>query len=170
MFHCRSMLLGIELSQILFASHSAWEGTYDLDNNAFSLLCLFNDQLHHFKLRTFARNLICVYSKKHMNDDPEHSEEKRKANIRSLKEMALLLRYPNYLFSLLLDQKLGCDKIIFETWFGIYLSLLIFVIYNVVAPSRIRLFGLSINSAYSYIFCHHFFLFPFSCNRSTIRG
>jgi len=126
--------------------------------------------LHHFKLRTFARNLICVYSKKHMNDDPEHSEEKRKANIRSLKEMALLLRYPNYLFSLLLDQKLGCDKIIFETWFGIYLSLLIFVIYNVVAPSRIRLFGLSINSAYSYIFCHHFFLFPFSCNRSTIRG
>lgn len=41
---------------------------------------------------SMGRNLICVYSKKHMNDDPEHSEEKRKANIRSLKEMALLLR------------------------------------------------------------------------------
>lgn len=39
------------------------------------------------------RNLICVYSKKHMNDVPELTEMKRKANTRSLKEMALLLRY-----------------------------------------------------------------------------
>jgi hypothetical protein len=72
-----------------------------------------------------------------MNDDPEHSEEKRKANIRSLKEMALLLRYPNYLFSLLLDQKLGCDKIIFETWFGIYLSLLIFAFIMWLLPQEL---------------------------------
>lgn len=41
----------------------------------------------------FYRNLICVYSKKHMLDDPELVEMKRKANTRSLKEMATLLRY-----------------------------------------------------------------------------
>lgn len=39
------------------------------------------------------RNLICVYSKKHMLDDPELIDMKRKANTRSLKEMATLLRY-----------------------------------------------------------------------------
>ncbi|XP_059440786.1 glycerol-3-phosphate acyltransferase ATS12, chloroplastic [Corylus avellana] len=38
------------------------------------------------------RNLLCVYSKKHMYDDPELVEMKKKANTRSLKEMALLLR------------------------------------------------------------------------------
>ncbi|CAJ2673347.1 unnamed protein product [Trifolium pratense] len=37
-------------------------------------------------------NLICVYSKKHMLDDPELMEIKRKANTPSLKEMATLLR------------------------------------------------------------------------------
>ncbi|XP_008238158.1 PREDICTED: glycerol-3-phosphate acyltransferase, chloroplastic [Prunus mume] len=41
---------------------------------------------------SMGRNLICVYSKKHMNDVPELTEMKRKANTRSLKEMALLLR------------------------------------------------------------------------------
>ncbi|XP_057417180.1 glycerol-3-phosphate acyltransferase, chloroplastic [Lotus japonicus] len=41
---------------------------------------------------SIGRNLICVYSKKHMLDDPELVEMKRKANTRSLKEMALLLR------------------------------------------------------------------------------
>ncbi|TXG54208.1 hypothetical protein EZV62_019464 [Acer yangbiense] len=41
---------------------------------------------------SMGRNLICVYSKKHMFDDPELAEMKRKANTRSLKEMALLLR------------------------------------------------------------------------------
>ncbi|KAG6636253.1 hypothetical protein I3843_11G097500 [Carya illinoinensis] len=41
---------------------------------------------------SMGRNLICVYSKKHMNDVPEFVEMKRKANTRSLKEMALLLR------------------------------------------------------------------------------
>ncbi|KAM0967320.1 hypothetical protein FF1_023003 [Malus domestica] len=41
---------------------------------------------------SMGRNLICVYSKKHMNDDPELADMKRKANTRSLKEMALLLR------------------------------------------------------------------------------
>ncbi|XP_050377267.1 glycerol-3-phosphate acyltransferase, chloroplastic isoform X2 [Argentina anserina] len=41
---------------------------------------------------SIGRNLICVYSKKHMNDVPELAEMKRKANTRSLKEMALLLR------------------------------------------------------------------------------
>ncbi|XVE57379.1 hypothetical protein DITRI_Ditri04bG0086800 [Diplodiscus trichospermus] len=41
---------------------------------------------------SIGRNLICVYSKKHMFDAPELAEMKRKANIRSLKEMALLLR------------------------------------------------------------------------------
>ncbi|KAJ0620522.1 putative glycerol-3-phosphate 1-O-acyltransferase [Helianthus annuus] len=39
------------------------------------------------------RNLLCVYSKKHMNDVPELADMKRRANTRSLKEMALLLRY-----------------------------------------------------------------------------
>ncbi|GKV10638.1 hypothetical protein SLEP1_g21978 [Rubroshorea leprosula] len=41
---------------------------------------------------SMGRNLICVYSKKHMLDVPELVEMKRKANTRSLKEMALLLR------------------------------------------------------------------------------
>ncbi|GMJ16044.1 ACYLTRANSFERASE 1 [Hibiscus trionum] len=41
---------------------------------------------------SMGRNLICVYSKKHMYDVPEHVEMKRRANTRSLKEMALLLR------------------------------------------------------------------------------
>ncbi|XP_022159428.1 glycerol-3-phosphate acyltransferase, chloroplastic [Momordica charantia] len=41
---------------------------------------------------SIGRNLICVYSKKHMFDVPELAEMKRKANTRSLKEMALLLR------------------------------------------------------------------------------
>ena len=47
------------------------------------------------------RNLICVYSKKHMYDVPELAEMKRKANMRSLKEMALLLRYLNAIVILL---------------------------------------------------------------------
>jgi glycerol-3-phosphate O-acyltransferase len=48
----------------------------------------------NFSLKHFfpIRNLICVYSKKHMNDYPELIEMKRKSNTRSLKEMALLLR------------------------------------------------------------------------------
>ncbi|CAL9079706.1 unnamed protein product [Musa textilis] len=41
---------------------------------------------------SMGRNLICVYSKKHMHDVPELVETKRRANTRSLKEMALLLR------------------------------------------------------------------------------
>ncbi|XP_062073496.1 glycerol-3-phosphate acyltransferase ATS12, chloroplastic isoform X2 [Humulus lupulus] len=41
---------------------------------------------------SMGRNLLCVYSKKHMFDVPELAEMKRKANTRSLKEMALLLR------------------------------------------------------------------------------
>ncbi|KAF3449308.1 hypothetical protein FNV43_RR10036 [Rhamnella rubrinervis] len=41
---------------------------------------------------SMGRNLICVYSKKHMFDVPELTEMKRKANTRSLKEMAMLLR------------------------------------------------------------------------------
>jgi len=41
---------------------------------------------------SMGRNLICVYSKKHMNDYPELIEMKRRSNTRSLKEMALLLR------------------------------------------------------------------------------
>ncbi|KDP30701.1 hypothetical protein JCGZ_16136 [Jatropha curcas] len=41
---------------------------------------------------SMGRNLICVYSKKHMNDVPELTEMKKRANIRSLKEMAILLR------------------------------------------------------------------------------
>ncbi|GMJ15110.1 ACYLTRANSFERASE 1 [Hibiscus trionum] len=41
---------------------------------------------------SMGRNLICVYSKKHMYDAPELADMKRKANIRSLKEMAMLLR------------------------------------------------------------------------------
>ncbi|KAK4758265.1 hypothetical protein SAY87_019566 [Trapa incisa] len=41
---------------------------------------------------SMGRNLICVYSKKHMFDVPELAEMKRRANTRSLKEMAVLLR------------------------------------------------------------------------------
>ncbi|XP_058085693.1 glycerol-3-phosphate acyltransferase ATS12, chloroplastic-like [Magnolia sinica] len=41
---------------------------------------------------SMGRNLLCVYSKKHMHDIPELTEMKKRANTRSLKEMALLLR------------------------------------------------------------------------------
>ncbi|PWA43531.1 Glycerol-3-phosphate O-acyltransferase, alpha helical bundle, N-terminal [Artemisia annua] len=41
---------------------------------------------------SMGRNLLCVYSKKHMNDVSELAEMKRMANTRTLKEMALLLR------------------------------------------------------------------------------
>ncbi|MCO5610298.1 hypothetical protein L7F22_064534 [Adiantum nelumboides] len=41
---------------------------------------------------SMGRNLLCVYSKKHINDEPELIDMKRKANARSLKELALLLR------------------------------------------------------------------------------
>lgn len=41
---------------------------------------------------SMGRNLLCVYSKKHMCDVPELVDMKRRANTRSLKEMALLLR------------------------------------------------------------------------------
>lgn len=41
---------------------------------------------------SMGRNLLCVYSKKHMYDFPEQVEMKKKANTRSLKEMAVLLR------------------------------------------------------------------------------
>jgi hypothetical protein len=59
------------------------------------LFCCFLSLPSIFHLSIFfpIRNLICVYSKKHMNDYPELIEMKRKSNTRSLKEMALLLRY-----------------------------------------------------------------------------
>ncbi|XP_047314498.1 glycerol-3-phosphate acyltransferase, chloroplastic-like [Impatiens glandulifera] len=41
---------------------------------------------------SMGRNLLCVYSKKHMNDVPELADMKKKANTKSLKEMAVLLR------------------------------------------------------------------------------
>ncbi|KAH9606506.1 hypothetical protein KSS87_018896 [Heliosperma pusillum] len=41
---------------------------------------------------SMGRNLLCVYSKKHMYDEPELVDMKRRANTRSLKEMVLLLR------------------------------------------------------------------------------
>ncbi|XP_042007512.1 glycerol-3-phosphate acyltransferase, chloroplastic-like isoform X2 [Salvia splendens] len=41
---------------------------------------------------SMGRNLLCVYSKKHMSDDPKLIDMKRRANTKSLKEMALLLR------------------------------------------------------------------------------
>ncbi|XP_019156093.1 PREDICTED: glycerol-3-phosphate acyltransferase, chloroplastic isoform X2 [Ipomoea nil] len=41
---------------------------------------------------SIGRNLLCVYSKKHMGDVPELVDMKKKANTRSLKEMAVLLR------------------------------------------------------------------------------
>lgn len=41
---------------------------------------------------SLGRNLVCVYSKKHLFDDPELVDRKNKANTRSLKEMAVLLK------------------------------------------------------------------------------
>uniref|UniRef100_A0A803L664 Glycerol-3-phosphate acyltransferase, chloroplastic n=1 Tax=Chenopodium quinoa TaxID=63459 RepID=A0A803L664_CHEQI len=41
---------------------------------------------------SMGRNLLCVYSKKHMHDVPELVDAKKRANTRSLKELALLLR------------------------------------------------------------------------------
>lgn len=39
------------------------------------------------------RNLLCVYSKKHINDVPDLAEMKTKANARTLMRMRMLLRY-----------------------------------------------------------------------------
>ncbi|KAI4328026.1 hypothetical protein L6164_020423 [Bauhinia variegata] len=47
---------------------------------------------------SMGRNLICVYSKKHMYDHPELVEMKRSANTRSLKEMTVLLRGGSQIF------------------------------------------------------------------------
>ncbi|KAG8374574.1 hypothetical protein BUALT_Bualt10G0009600 [Buddleja alternifolia] len=41
---------------------------------------------------SMGRNLLCVYSKKHMNDDPELIDMKKRANTKSLKEMVLFFR------------------------------------------------------------------------------
>ncbi|XP_058069789.1 glycerol-3-phosphate acyltransferase ATS11, chloroplastic-like [Magnolia sinica] len=41
---------------------------------------------------SMGRNLVCVYSKKHMHDILELAEMKKKANTLSLKEMALLFK------------------------------------------------------------------------------
>eukprot|EP01018_Ginkgo_biloba_P005123 Gb_19458 [translate_table: standard] len=41
---------------------------------------------------SMGRNLLCVYSKKHIDDEPELTEMKKRSNTRTLKEMALLLR------------------------------------------------------------------------------
>lgn len=41
---------------------------------------------------SMGRNLLCVYSKKHLFDDPELVDLKKRANTRSLKEMAVLLK------------------------------------------------------------------------------
>ncbi|KAH7279600.1 hypothetical protein KP509_37G026000 [Ceratopteris richardii] len=46
---------------------------------------------------SMGRNLLCVYSKKHINDEPELVDMKRKANARSLKELAILLRKGGHL-------------------------------------------------------------------------
>ncbi|XAR54771.1 Glycerol-3-phosphate 1-O-acyltransferase [Bertholletia excelsa] len=42
---------------------------------------------------SMGRNLLCVYSKRHINDIPEHAEMKLRANTKSIKELILLLRY-----------------------------------------------------------------------------
>lgn len=39
------------------------------------------------------RNLLCVYSKKHIYDVPELADMKQRANTRTLKEMTALLKY-----------------------------------------------------------------------------
>ena len=65
MFHCRSMLLGIELSQILFASHSAWDGTYDLATMFFlyyailMISCTISNSAH------FQESYMCILKKAH---------------------------------------------------------------------------------------------------------
>ncbi|KAL2619871.1 hypothetical protein R1flu_000076 [Riccia fluitans] len=41
---------------------------------------------------SMGRNLLCVYSKKHINDVPELAEMKRRANTRTLREMTALLK------------------------------------------------------------------------------
>ncbi|KMT11376.1 hypothetical protein BVRB_5g107070 [Beta vulgaris subsp. vulgaris] len=41
---------------------------------------------------SMGRDLLCVYSKKHMHDVPELVDVKKRANTRSLKELVLLLR------------------------------------------------------------------------------
>ncbi|KAK4420332.1 Glycerol-3-phosphate acyltransferase ATS12, chloroplastic [Sesamum alatum] len=60
-----------------------------------NMICVAGDRVVTDPLSkpfSMGRNLLCVYSKKHMNDDPELIDMKRKANTKSLKEMAMLLR------------------------------------------------------------------------------
>ena len=45
------------------------------------------------------RNLLCVYSKKHINDVPDLAEMKTKANARTLMQMTMLLRCEEGYFS-----------------------------------------------------------------------
>lgn len=87
------MWLEIGLLQILFANHLVWEGAYLFVFLKFAVtICAsvtMSLTILDFQL---VRNLLCVYSKKHMNDDPELVDMKKRANTKSLKEMALLLR------------------------------------------------------------------------------
>lgn len=88
------------------------------------LFMYFSMVLHDTVFESYAysaichtRNLLCVYSKKHMNDVPELAEMKKRANTRSLKEMARLLRYSMYTFSL------GFKLNIFSTNMRVVISL-----------------------------------------------
>ena len=63
----------------------------------------------HFSTLCLLRNLLCVYSKKHMNDGPELADMKRMSNTRTMKEMALLLRYLLILFAF-------SFKVPFDVW------------------------------------------------------
>jgi len=47
----------------------------------------------HLQWHVGDRNLLCVYSKKHLYDIPALAEMKRIANTRTLREMSALFRY-----------------------------------------------------------------------------
>ncbi|KAK1385911.1 thaumatin-like protein 1b [Heracleum sosnowskyi] len=67
--------------------------SYAYDDGTSTFTCASADYTITFCPSPAPGNLVCVYSKKHMNDDPELVDMKKRANTRSLKEMAMLLRY-----------------------------------------------------------------------------
>nr|GEX74494.1 glycerol-3-phosphate acyltransferase, chloroplastic [Tanacetum cinerariifolium] len=64
---------------------------------------------------SMGRNLLCVYSKKHMNDVLELAKMKWMANTRTLKEMALLLRYLLVLFAFSFKAQAGNELLKLNT-------------------------------------------------------
>ena len=131
MFHCRSMLLGIELSQILFASHSAWDGTYYLTTMLFlyyailMISCTISNSAH------FQESYMCILKKAH-EWWPWTFRAEEKSKYPKLERDGFAFKVPKLLFSYLPGQKLGHENYFLKLGPGYIYRCWFFVIYNVV--------------------------------------